>query len=245
LTERPATSVVTAAVLLCLTVILLRIVWVFPTIYVPRWLSRSLRERDPAPSWSWVAILGWTGMRGGDSMAAALAIPFVAAGGEPFPSRDLIIALVFCVILVTLVSQGLTLPFLIRWLGVVEDEAGEREFEQAQLAATQAALERLDDLEDETWASPPLIEELRSEYSHLAGHFSDDAGDDDEEQHAVERRLQLELIEAARNALIDLRNQGVIGNEALRRVQRDLDLDELRLTLDEEQHAWENDEDGG
>jgi CPA1 family monovalent cation:H+ antiporter len=242
LSERPAASVIIAAALLCLVIIVLRFAWVFPSTYLPRRLSRTLRERDPSPSWRYVAVLGWTGMRGGDSMAAALAIPFVGAGGAPFPARDLIIALVFCVILVTLVSQGLSLPLLIRRLGVREDPSGDRELEQAQLAATRAALERLDDLEDESWAAPPLIEELRSEYDHLVGHYTNEADAADEAQHAVERRLQRELIEAARLAVIDLRNKGVIGDEALRHVQRDLDLDELGLDQEDQAAAWAADD---
>ena len=172
-------------------------------------------------------------MRGGDSMAAALAIPFVAAGGDRSRPATDHRAGVLCD------------PGHARLAGpdaAVSDSlarhsgrpAGDREFEQAQLAATRAALERLDDLEDESWAAPPLIEELRSEYDHLIGHYTNEADAADEEQHAVERRLQRELIEAARLAVIDLRNKGVIGDEALRHVQRDLDLDELGLDQEDQ-----------
>jgi monovalent cation/hydrogen antiporter len=168
-------------------------------------------------------------------MAAALAIPFAVGSGAAFPGRDLIIALTFCVILVTLVLQGLSLPSLIRRLGLTEDEAVDREEDRARLAAAQAALERLDDLGAEAWAAPELIDQLRSRYGHLAGHFTDEVNPDDEEGHAARRRLRRELLEAERRAVIGLRNRGAIGDEALRRVERELDLDELRLAQEEAQ----------
>jgi Na+/H+ antiporter len=235
LAERPAATFALVAALVCLTVIVVRLVWVFPATYLPRWLSRDLRERDRAPPWQVVAILGWTGMRGGDSMAAALAIPFTVVGGAPFPGRDLIIALTFCVILVTLVLQGLSLPVLIRRLGVSADQTAQREEDQARLAAAQAALDRLDDLAGKEGANAELLSRLRSRYSHLAGDLAHETEPDDEARHAAGRRIQLELIEAQRRAVIELRNRGVIGDEALRQVQRDLDLDELRLAQDDAQ----------
>src|SRR6185369_17999526 len=101
-----------------LAVILIRIVWVYPATYLPRVLSKTLRDRDPCPPWQHVAIVAWTGMRGMVSLAAALAIPVTIGNHTPFPGRELILYLTFCVILATLVVQGLTLPPLIRSLGV-------------------------------------------------------------------------------------------------------------------------------
>ena len=96
------------------TVIVVRLLWVFPATYLPRVLSRRIRERDPSPPWQAPALIGWAGMRGAVSLAAALALPFTTDAGTPFPGRDLVIFLAFCVILVTLVGQGLSLPFAIR-----------------------------------------------------------------------------------------------------------------------------------
>src|SRR4029077_16012000 len=104
-----------------------RFIWVFPAIYLPRWLSRRLRRRDPAPPWQHAFVLSFTGVRGIVSLAAALAIPFATAAGAPFPHRDLILFLTFSVILVTLVGQGLMLPTVIRALGLAN--AGRREHE--------------------------------------------------------------------------------------------------------------------
>ena len=99
-------------------VILARFVWVFPATYLPRWLVPVIARADPSPPWQWPFVLGFTGVRGIVSLAAALAIPFVADSGRPFPDRDLILFLTFSVILVTLVGQGLMLPALIRMLGL-------------------------------------------------------------------------------------------------------------------------------
>lgn len=114
------------AALISAVVIVARLVWMWPGAYVPRWLDRQvLGYGDPYPPWQLVTLMGWTGMRGVVSLAAALAIPVQTNEGTPFPGRDLILFLTFWVIFATLVGQGLTLPVLIRWLGVarfVEDE---------------------------------------------------------------------------------------------------------------------------
>src|SRR5207249_6454637 len=120
-------SLVWYATIISLAVILIRILWVFPASYLPRLLFKSIRERDPYPAWQHVTIVAWTGIRGVVSLAAALALPFTIQTGAPFPGRDLILFLTFVVILTTLVVQGLSLPFLIKWLGVTDDHAAEKE----------------------------------------------------------------------------------------------------------------------
>jgi len=127
LDEYTAGQIISYAVLVSLTVILVRVIWVFPATYAPRWAIRRIRERDPSPPWRSVSVIAWTGMRGVISLAAALALPFQAAAGVPFPDRNLIIFLTFCVILATLVVQGLSLPVLIRTLGLEDDHIGDKE----------------------------------------------------------------------------------------------------------------------
>ena len=116
------------ALLVCLAVIIIRIVWVIPAAF-SRLLARYLGSREAAPAWRNVLILAWTGMRGGVSLAAALALPLTISGGAPFPERDLVIFLTFCVILATLVGQGLSLGPLIRLLHLQEDGSRERELD--------------------------------------------------------------------------------------------------------------------
>src|SRR5262249_43280030 len=121
-------ELVVAIAVVTAIVIAARFVWMFPAIYVPRWISPSLRRRDPSPPWTWAFVLSFTGVRGVVSLAAALAIPFALANGQPFPYRDLILFITYGVILITLVGLGLMLPAVIRWLGVARHrDAEERE----------------------------------------------------------------------------------------------------------------------
>src|SRR4029077_4411749 len=137
-----AISVAKLAIMILLVIVLIRFAWMFGATYLPRLLSRTFRRKNPAP-WQQTALIAWTGMRGADSLAGALAIPFVLANGAPFPGRDLILLLTFCVIFATLVLQGLTLAPLVRWLKIVDDRVTEKEERLARLKANEAALARL------------------------------------------------------------------------------------------------------
>src|SRR5215469_10787491 len=150
------------AVLLCLAVILVRLAYVIVAAYVPAWLDLGLRRRDPSPGWRNVIVVGWTGLRGGVSLAAALAIPLFIRDGVPFPDRNLVIFLTFCVILATLVLQGLTLDPLIRLLKLEADTSREEEHARAHLAAARAAQQRLDELASEAWVPEAAVQRFRS-----------------------------------------------------------------------------------
>src|SRR5262249_49416998 len=132
--------------------------------YLPRLLSKKLRARDPSPPWQVVAIVGWTGMRGVVSLAAALALPQETVQGAPFPARDLILFLTFVVILVTLVLQGSTLPWLIRAFALKDDRSAEQEERVARLKANEAALARLDELAQKEGVDHDILRRLRVEY---------------------------------------------------------------------------------
>lgn len=222
--DRPVGELVVLGTAVALTVIALRLAWVFPATYVPRWVVPGLAARDPSPSPRLVLILGWSGMRGALSLAAALALP---AG---FPERDLLIFLTFVVILATLVGQGLTLPLLIRRLRLGDEGTELHEELHAREAATEAALRRLDELVRELPGHVPLIEQLKDRYAHRAEHYvrareEEVPIDQEEREHAAIRR---EALAAERFAVIELRDRGVISDATLRRVQRDIDLEELR-----------------
>jgi Na+/H+ antiporter len=215
------------------TVILVRLAWVFLATYLPSLLIPGLDQRDPAPPPRIALIIGWAGMRGVVSLAAALALPLTIAGGQPFPGRDLVQFLTFSVILATLVGQGLTLPLLIRRLGVGDDGTTDHEEMHAREEANTAALERLEALAVEWSGHLELIDQLRARYQHAAEHLEhehDEEGNEppvDQEmvEHAAIRQA---VIDAQRLSIIDLRDRGVIGDQALHRVERDLDLEELR-----------------
>ncbi len=221
------------AALVSLTVILVRLIWVFPQAILPRLLSRRLRERDPYPGWRTVVLIGWTGMRGAVSLAAALALPEVTAEGAAFPERAFVIYLTFGVILATLVVQGLSLPLLIRRLGLHDDGASERQETQARLTAAQAALARLDELASQDEVSQESVQHLRKHYEarvrSITKRFKQ-AADEPGEDHAMTyQQLQREALQAERSAVIGLRNRGEINDEILRRIERELDLEEQRL----------------
>jgi hypothetical protein len=235
------------AAAVCLTVIVVRLVWIFPATYLPRWLFPAIARRDPAPPARLPLILGWGGMRGAVSLAAALALPHQIDGVE-LDGRGLVIFLTFSVILVTLLGQGLTLPPLIRALGVSDEGAAEEEEIHARTVAAEAALVRLAELRGEVPGHLPLIEQLSQRYEHLtehlvAGHAAGadeatepsgaDSGDHDEltpkEQEEMEHdAIRRAVISAEREAVLALRDSGEIGDDALHAVERDLDLDELR-----------------
>ncbi|MDX6487490.1 MAG: monovalent cation/hydrogen antiporter [Gaiellaceae bacterium] len=232
---RAGWTLVLDGALVSAAVIVVRLLWVFPFTYGPRLLSRRLRERSPAPPWQHAALAGWAGLRGGISLAAALAIPLTTNAGAPFPERNLIVFLVFCVILATLVGQGLTLPLLIRVLGVEDDGIADREEAKARIKAAEAALARLEELEEEEWVREDTAERMRGLYGFRRDRFRArfDSADDGgiEERSADYQRLRRELLEAERQAVVGLRNAGYINDESMYRVTRDLDLEDSRLEI--------------
>ena len=226
-------SLVGDAVAVVLAVMVLRIAWVFASTYVPRRL-RPARRRVPAQPWTHTAFISWNGMRGAVTIAAALLVPLETDAGAPFPDRDLIVFLAFAVVLGTLVVQGLSLPPVIRALGLEEDDSDvEAEEAHARIRAAEAALERLDELVAESWVLDDTAERVRGSYRFRIDRFSarvDPDGDGRIEKRSRKyQRLRRELLDAERQAVIELRNTGEIGDEVMRRVERDLDLELSRL----------------
>jgi CPA1 family monovalent cation:H+ antiporter len=180
-------------------------------------------------------LVSWMGLRGAVSLAAALALPLRTDAGAPFPARDLIIFLTFCVILVTLVLQGLTLPALIRKLRPPEDHVAEREEIKARKHAAKAAISRIDDLAAEDWVRDDTADRMRSLYDYRLRRFAaryDDSDDGGLEQRSLDyQRLRREALDAERAAVQDLRNRGMINDEVMNRVVRDLDLEDTRLEI--------------
>jgi len=223
------------AALVWAVVLLIRIVYGFPIAYIPRWVSASLRERDPAPPWQFVAFIAWAGMRGGVTLAAALAIPLSTDSGAPFPDRSLIIFLAFSVVLATLVLQGLSLPAVVRVLGLEEDDGDAQEEAKARIHAAEAAIARLEELADEGWVRDDTAERARGLYNFRSNRFRarlEGAEDDElEERSLAYQRLRRELLEAERGAVLALRNEGKISEDVMHRVERDLDLEDSRLDL--------------
>jgi len=226
-----AMSVAKLGVLVLLVIVLVRFVWMFGANYLVRLWNRVFHHRNP-PLWKHTAFIAWTGMRGADSLAGALAIPFVLADGAPFPGRDLILLLTFCVIFGTLVVQGLTLKPLVRWLKIVDDHVPEKEERLARLKANEAALARIEDMGSSSQARPESVERLRSEYADRIRQLSKEASHEEGVRRLFSRdfeELAREALETERDTVIALRNEESINDEVLRRIQHDIDLAEARL----------------
>ena len=220
------------AAVVCAAVLLLRILFVPVFTYAPRFLIRRIRERDPYPPWQAPAVIAWAGTRGGVSLAAALALP------ATFPDRDLILFVTFCVIVVTLVGQGMTLPSLI---GVIrlppDDGSAAREDAKARIRAAEAALARLEELVAEGAVLPDSAERLRGAYGFRLNRFRErldgTVNGEVEQRSARYQRVRRELLDAERSAVVSLRNSGLINDEVMNRVQRDIDLEASRLDVNQ------------
>jgi CPA1 family monovalent cation:H+ antiporter len=223
--DEPPGEVATAAIAVSAGVILIRVVWVYAFMFGP-YVRGWIGGRAPGSKWRYVAVVSWAGMRGAVSLAAALAIPL------DVPQRDLLIFLAFVVILVTLVGQGLTLPALIRLLDLPDDASVEREDAKARIFAADAAVARLDELEREDWVREDTAERMRGLYSFRRNRFEgrlDGSRVDVEEQSQDYQRLRRELLQAEELAVIDLRTRGVIADDVMHRVLRDIALEVQRL----------------
>jgi Na+/H+ antiporter len=229
----PRSTVVDAVFATCAAMIGIRLIWMFPGAYLPRFLFPKHRAKNPYPPWQMVVIAGWTGMRGVVSLAAALSLPIVTASGAPFPARDLIIFLTFTTILATLVLQGLTLPPLIRWLAVGEDTTPEREERQARLELAKAGIARVDALAEERVLPAHQVHPVRQEFVDRLRNLTrsaDAARSDAAPSSDVLHHLRRESIAAQREQLLDLRRREVIGDDVLHRIQHELDIEEMRLS---------------
>jgi monovalent cation/hydrogen antiporter len=235
LSGRSTWTLIGDAAIVSAAVVGTRLFWIYPATYVPRLLFRGVRERDPYPPWQYPTLIGWAGLRGAVTLAAALALPLTTRSGAPFPDRDLLIYLAFCVILATLVLQGLSLPLVIRLLHLEEDGTAAKEETKARIYAARMAVERLEELAGEDWVREDTAERLRGLYRFRENRFSARYNDEDdgaiEQQSQNYQRLRRELLDAERRAVVDLRRQGKINDDIMNLVQRDLDLEDARLDV--------------
>jgi monovalent cation/hydrogen antiporter len=229
LSDSSVATLVGQAALVSAVVIAVRLGWEFTVPYLVRALDRrpSQRARRSGPRER--LVVGWSGMRGAVSLAAALALP------EDFPQRNQIIFVTFAVMLATLVLQGLSLPWLIRVLALHRDDSEAREELRGRLRATDAALARLEELTAEEWTREDTVERMRGLYQFRrrrlkarAGYLADDGSQD---RSLAYQRLVRELLEAQRREIVLLRNRGEISNEVMHRIERELDLEDSRLEI--------------
>jgi monovalent cation/hydrogen antiporter len=224
-----------AVPLVVAVLVVARFVWTYPAALVPRWLSPALTRRDPLPPWQWLFLLSFVGVRGVVSLAAALAIPLTTISGAQFPYRELILFITFGVIVVTLVGEGLVLPAIVRWLNLPRDAEDERRREQdaeitARLEALNAAQDRVKKLTADGKVPEDVLAILRARHEHYAGQLPRNT----KAAHkavAAAAELRAELIGAEREYIYGLLQQGQITDEARRRIERELDLEEESLAF--------------
>jgi CPA1 family monovalent cation:H+ antiporter len=216
-----------------LIVIVARFIWVFPATYIPRWVSPALRKRDPSPPWQAPFLLSFTGVRGVVSLAAALAIPYALNNGQPFPHRNLILFVTFGVIVVTLVGQGLMLPTVVRWLGLsrlgTEEHASEIQSElDARISALERVEKRLEKFIEERELPDEVIALLRTRNQSRRQILPNDMNDGLEHMRQS-AAIKKELIDAERDFIYQLLREGKITDEARRRIEYELDLEEASV----------------
>jgi CPA1 family monovalent cation:H+ antiporter len=228
------TQLLLYATIFCAFLIILRVAWSFPGAYFAYLIQNTfLNQNEKRPGARRIFIVGWTGMRGVIALAAAMSLPVNGAGGEPLPHRNLIIFLTFSLIIVTLVLQGLTLPTLIRRLGLAGSKNSFREEQEARRAVAEAALQRLSELRERDLPDfDELYEDVAQHYQRRLESFNQPEAPDGEAKVTRHRRyvdVSRELLGVERAAAFKLRRQGRISDEIARELERELDLNETRL----------------
>lgn len=259
----PLPMLLREAALVSLCVVLVRLAWVMPSAYIFRGLGRWFRRsKEPLPPWRWVLFIGWAGLRGADSLVLALSLPLLTASGERFPARDQIIFISFSVIFITLVVQGPTLAPFARWLCIGADEDEGQEDAHARLAASEAGLKhwrirrsRAHHIPRSCVTSSSGIYSVhdggqlgkqnprerargyrtrpRPLYDHSTTAPSHEAAAIDDHRAVEYRRVRSAMLRAEQQAILDLRDRGVIADDVMRNIQRDLDLESMLLETSE------------
>jgi monovalent cation/hydrogen antiporter len=209
-------------VIITVVAMLVRLIWVPVITVLPR-LSANVRRRTPGPNWKSLTLVSWTSMRGVVSLATALALPLVIANGQPFPHRTEIILITMCVIVLTLLVQGLSLSAIVRALRFEPEETRHLEEQLARREATRRGAEALEDLSHEPWVDARDVEALRAELQERLRGAEQEGG-----SFEGRRRLRLAMIDAERRMLIRLRNEDTISDEVLRSLEQELDLEAVR-----------------
>jgi monovalent cation/hydrogen antiporter len=224
--DRPLAQIIGLAVVICLVAIVTRFVWIFLSSLLPRSPRRIIAQRDPGLAWRLTALVSWSGLRGAVSLAAALALP------ATFPERSLILLLTFAVILATLVGQGLTIPLVLKWVRWDGVEVDGDEAIGARATMYQVGLDTLRAIRPHWPGHEPLFDSLESGLTDRESHLATEDATETEErrqEHFEHQQIQLAVINAQRAVVIELRDAGEINDATLRTLERELDLEELRM----------------
>jgi CPA1 family monovalent cation:H+ antiporter len=230
----PLSELAIAIALVSAVIVVARFAWVFPATYLARFISGALARQDPSPPWRQVFVVAFTGVRGAVSLAAALALPLAIPGGEAFPYRDQILFVAFGVIFVTLVGFGLTLPLLVRLLGL--SHFGNDEYKREHIAEIQARREALDtvcksliEIVDKRKIADEIVQQLTARHDHRASQLPDPEKELAADLFLLSGKMHRELIAEERRFLHAMLRDGKITDETRRRIERDLDLEEASI----------------
>lgn len=226
LSDRSASAILGLGALIAAVVVVARFMWIFASSLLPSSPRQDVARRDPVFARRLTFVVSWAGLRGAVSLAAALALP------ADFPERNLILLVTFAVILVTLVGQGLTLPAVVRWATRDGIELDRDEATIARAAAYQAGLEEVARARTAWTTHQPLLDRLESGLQDRTQHLATEDPDETEErrqERTEHEEIQRGVIAAQRAAVIDLRDRGEINDQTLRTIERELDLEEIRM----------------
>ncbi|HNE28574.1 MAG TPA: cation:proton antiporter, partial [Saprospiraceae bacterium] len=215
-------------------IIAIRIIWVFPAAYLPRRFSSRIRAREERPAPRAVFLIGWSGMRGLVSIASALAIPLTLPGGEAFPNRHMILFITFVVIVVTLVLQGLSLPYVIRRLKIEVQDNHSLQEQQVRLRLANAVVAFLETEFREQTAENEVFARVKERYERMIEHTARKLAEDDPELSAPAfladyRKMLLSVVRVRREEILRMRSEKAFPEELLREKEHELDLEEARL----------------
>jgi CPA1 family monovalent cation:H+ antiporter len=223
------------AVVISLVTIVIRIIWVFPSTYLPRILSGKIRENEPRPNWQNVFIVAWSGMRGVVSLASGLAVPLTLVDGTTFPHRNLILFITFIVILFTLVLQGLSLPAMLRWLNIEDDSENIQEQEAAvRLRLATASLDHMQNSYSDEVVTIDAFNRLKDRYERMIENANNKLLSSEKETSKADflpkyRNMLVEIVSVKRDELQKLKREKIYSDEILRAREWELDLEEARL----------------
>jgi CPA1 family monovalent cation:H+ antiporter len=229
----PPVTLLSYGVIVSAAVIIGRIIWVYPGAYVPRWIFKSIRKREPTNP-RFTTIIAWSGMRGVVSLAAALALPIMIEGSKPFPNRNLIIFLTFCVIFSTLVVQGLTLRPLIRILGIKGDGKEHEKEQQVRMRIASSVIEYIEE-NFSLGLNGEVLNQIKTKYEIRMQRLRKEPAYEKLNPEEISQlyNLQQQLLAIERSHLLALRKESVVSDEILRKIEYELDLEETRLMLEQ------------
>jgi monovalent cation/hydrogen antiporter len=221
--------------LISIVTVAARIIWVFPGAFIPRWLSKQIRESEPETNARGVSIVAWSGMRGIVSLAAALALPIMIDAKHAFPHRDLIIFLTFSVIFVTLVLQGMTLRKLIQWLGVRAGNEAVLEEESTRLQVAASIIEHIEE-NYSLGLSDAVLNQIKTKYEIRIQRMRKDQTEQAMTQEQINefQDIQQKLLSREREYILRMRKEEKASDEVVRKMEFELDLEEARLELERE-----------